>query len=93
VVKLAAQDRYLARSRTYEPGSYFSHGGQRSHEPLLLTSAVARVKRAGCPVIVSSLYLWCPWKDSNLQSAAQKGLALGALWHKTPKGRAKRVQF
>jgi len=70
VVKLAAQDRYLARSRTYEPGSYFSHGGQRSHEPLLLTSAVARVRRAGCPVIVSSLYLWCPWQDSNLQPAA-----------------------
>ena len=23
VVKLAGQDRYLARSRTYEPGSYF----------------------------------------------------------------------
>jgi hypothetical protein len=31
VVKLAGQDRYLARSRTYEPGSYFelwvSHWG------------------------------------------------------------------
>jgi len=30
VVKLAGQDRYLARSRTYEPGSYSSYVSRRS---------------------------------------------------------------
>jgi hypothetical protein len=38
VVKVAGQDRYLARSRTYEPGSYFE----------LLVSAWGHV-RCACP--------------------------------------------